>query len=53
MANGLWSERIRYDAQNRIQYICKALPGSAEDALVWQIERIYYEGTTMRIQDQL
>jgi len=50
---GLWSERIRYDAQNRVQYICKARAGSAESALVWQIQRIYYDGTTTRILDTL
>ena len=50
---GLWSERIRYDALNRIQYIAKARAGSAENALAWQIKRIYYEGITTRITDQL
>jgi len=50
---GLWSERIRYDTQGRVQYICKALAGSAENALAWQIERIYYDGTTTRITDRL
>ena len=53
MQGGLWSERIRYDALNRLQYVAKAVAGSAESALVWQIERIYYEGTTMRITDKL
>jgi len=51
--DGLWSERIRYDAENRIQYIAKARAGSAESALVWQISRYYYEGTTTRILDTL
>ena len=50
---GLWSERIRYDASNRIQYIAKAVAGSAESALVWQISRIYYDGTSTRILDTL
>ena len=49
MQGGLWTERITYDAANRLQYIGKALPGSAEDELVWQIERIAYHGTSMRI----
>ena len=50
---GLWSERIRYDAENRIQYIAKAVAGSAESALVWQISRYYYDGTSTRILDVL
>ena len=50
---GLWSERVRYDALNRLQYIAKALPGSAEGDLVWQIQRIYYDGTSMRIFNTL
>lgn len=49
MQGGLWSERIRYDASNRLEYVAKAVPGSAESAEVWQIERIYYAGTSMRI----
>ena len=53
MQEGLWSERIRYDTQNRIEYICKAVAGSAEDALVWQISRIYYDGASMRILNTL
>ena len=49
MQGGLWSERIRYDALNRLQYVAKAVAGSEESALAWQIERIYYDGTSMRI----
>lgn len=50
---GLWSERIRYDGENRIQYIAKAVAGSAENAPVWQISRIYYDGTSTRILNTL
>ena len=49
MQGGLWSERITYDASNRLQYVGKAVPGSAENALVWQIECIAYHGASMRI----
>ena len=47
--SGLWAERISYDAANRIQYIGKALPGSAENALLWAIYILIYEGATHRI----
>lgn len=49
MQEGLWTERISYDAVNRLQYIGKAVAGSAENALVWQISRIAYDGTSTRI----
>ena len=49
MQEGLWTERISYDATNRLQYIGKAIAGSAEGALLWQISRIAYDGASMRI----
>jgi len=49
MSDGLWAERIAYDAENRIQYIGKAIAGSAENALAWSIYLLIYEGTTERI----
>ena len=49
MSDGLWASRIRYDALNRIQYIAKALPGADENALVWSIKLLTYEGATHRI----
>ena len=49
MSDGLWASRIRYDALNRIQYIAKALSGSAEGDLAWSIKRLTYEGATHRI----
>ena len=52
MSEGLWTERIAYDAENRIQYVGKAVPGSAENALVWSIYLLTYEGTTERIMEK-
>jgi len=49
MSNGLWAGRIAYDAANRIQYIGKALSGSAENAEAWSIKRLTYDGATQRI----
>ena len=52
MLNGLWTERYAYDAANRLQYVGKALPGSAENALVWAIYILTYEGATMRMTEK-
>ena len=49
MLNGLWTERISYDAANRIQYIGKAIAGTAEATSTWAIYILTYEGATHRI----
>ena len=53
MQEALWSEQFKYDSRNRLQYIGKAVAGSAESAEVWQIERIAYVGTSMRIASKM
>ena len=49
MSDGLWTERIAYDAANRIQYIGKAIAGTAEATSTWSIYVLIYEGATQRI----
>ena len=48
-AQGEWTTEIAYDTSNRIQYVGRAVPGSATTASLWQILRITYEGATTRI----
>lgn len=46
---GEWYTIITYDGLNRIQYVGKAVPGSATADELWQIMLVTYEGVTTRI----
>ena len=46
---GLWTVLFAYDSLNRIQYVGKALAGTAESTLGWAIFKRIYDGTSNRI----
>lgn len=48
-SQGLWTERIAYDANDRIQYVGKAVAGTTEGTTRWSIYRLAYDGATTRI----
>lgn len=39
--------RGEYDGSNNLIYAGFALPGSSEDALVWQLKQLNYDGTNL------
>ena len=51
IGQGNWTTEISYDATDRIQYVGKAVPGSATSASLWLIMRITYVGATSAIAD--
>ena len=50
-AQGEWKTKIAYDGSNRIQYVGKAVPGTATSDSLWQIKKFFYDGATTRIVD--
>ncbi|OYT14771.1 MAG: hypothetical protein B7C24_16605 [Bacteroidetes bacterium 4572_77] len=40
---------LEYDASNRLEYVKKAKPDSKTDKAVWQIVKIFYDGTSQRV----
>ena len=47
---GVYTEMIAYDGSNRVQYVGKAIAGTATSATTgWQIYKLAYDGATSRV----